>query len=424
MASAPWYPRTTTQAEPRGIHSVSEISSLIESLLDDPRLQDIWIRGEITNYKNHTSGHRYFSLGERNGERNALISCVIWRSDAARLSFELADGMDVLAFGSVGHYAPQGRYQFYIKEILPAGRGEKYLVVEQWKAQLQQEGCFDIARKRPLPQFPARVGIVTSETGAVIHDIRNIIARRYPTELIVSPTAVQGDTAHIEIARAIRRLAGLVEVIIIARGGGSFEDLFPFNHPDVVRAIASSPVPVVSAIGHEVDVTLADHAADVRAPTPSAAAELVVPDRVKILEDLGAMRKILAGRLLAKLDRAASDLADLRERLSPRRMGQRLTLRREDLSVLEARMRRAQDVRIAREKERLAAFRSILEARNPLHLLGRGYCIVERGDRVIRSIGELLPGDRIAIRMAGGRAGARVEDVVHDGEIRRPNEGD
>jgi len=231
--------------------------------------------------------------------------------------------MDVIAFGSVGHYSPMGRYQFYVRDVRPAGRGEKYLLVEQWKALLSEEGCFEASRKRPLPPFPSRVGVVTSETGAVLQDIRNVISRRYPLELVVSPTAVQGDLAHIEIARAIRRLFGLAEVIILARGGGSFEDLFPFNHPDVVRAVVSSPVPVVSAIGHEVDVTLADFAADVRAPTPSAAAELVVPDRMKILEELGETRRVLAGRLLAKLDRAETDLSDLRERLSPRRMGQR-----------------------------------------------------------------------------------------------------
>lgn len=402
---------------PPGIFSVSEVSSLIGSLLDDVRLHDIWIRGEVTNYKNHTSGHRYFSLGEKTGERNALISCVIWRTDAARLACELADGMDVIAFGSVGHYSPGGRYQFYVRDIRPAGRGEKYLLIEQWKAQLSAEGCFDIARKRTLPPFPARVGVVTSETGAVLQDIRNVISRRCPVELVVSPTAVQGDLAHIGISRAIGRLAGLVEVIIIARGGGSFEDLFPFNHPDVVRAVASSPVPVVSAIGHEVDVTLADHAADVRAPTPSAAAELVVPERVKILEELGGIRKLLAGRLLAKLDRASADLADFRERLSARRMGQRLTVRREDLSVLESRMVREMESRIAREKERLAGYSRLLAAGNPVNLLSRGYCIITREKKIVRSIREMSPGDRISIRVADGSAEARVEEVYHDTDV-------
>mgnify|MGYP000845681629 FL=1 len=400
-----------------GILSVSQVSSLIGTLLDDPRLQDIWVRGEITNYKAHTSGHRYFSLGEKTGERNALIPCVIWRTNAARLSLELSDGMDVIAFGSVGHYSPMGRYQFYVRDVRPAGRGEKYLLVEQWKALLSEEGCFEASRKRPLPPFPSRVGVVTSETGAVLQDIRNVISRRYPLELVVSPTAVQGDLAHIEIARAIRRLSGLAEVIVLARGGGSFEDLFPFNHPDVVRAVVSSPVPVVSAIGHEVDVTLADFAADVRAPTPSAAAELVVPDRMKILGELGETRRVLAGRLLAKLDRAETDLSDLRERLSPRRMGQRVTVLREDLSVLGGRMVRGVESRVARERERLSALSHLLEARNPVHLLSRGYCIVSRERKIVRSVGEISPGDRLSIRVADGSARAQVEEVYHDREV-------
>jgi len=399
------------------ILSVSEVSALIGALLDDSRLHDIWIRGEVTNFKVHASGHRYFSLGERRGEKNALISCILWRTDALRLGLDLSDGMDVIAFGSVGHYSPQGRYQFYVREVRPAGRGEKYLLVEQWKAQLASERCFEASRKRALPAFPSRVGVVTSETGAVLQDIRNVISRRYPLELVVSPTAVQGDLAHIEIARAIRRLSGLVEVIIVARGGGSFEDLFPFNHPDVVRAVASSPVPVVSAIGHEVDTTLADHAADVRAPTPSAAAELVVPDRINLLEDLAKTRKLLAGRLLEKLDRAAEDLSDLRERLAPRRMGQRITVRREDLAVLEERMERAAGSRIAHEKERLSSLSRLLEARNPMHLLSRGYCIVAREGRVVRSTREISPGDRLSIRMADGSARASVEEVHHDREV-------
>ena len=260
---------------------VSELSAIVQELLDDPRLQDIRVRGEITNYKHHGRGHRYFSLSEKGGGSTAaVIKCVMWRSDAERLPFTPDEGMEVVVSGSVTVYAPHGAYQLQVKSMEKAGLGEKYLLVEQWKKELSALGLFAAERKRPLPGFPARIGVVTSETGAVIHDIRNVVERRYPAEIIISPTAVQGETAHREIAAAIRRLAGCVDVVIVARGGGSFEDLFPFNHPDVVKAIAACPVPVVSAIGHEVDITLADLAADMRAPTPSAAAELVVPDRV------------------------------------------------------------------------------------------------------------------------------------------------
>ncbi|MCQ8893200.1 MAG: exodeoxyribonuclease VII large subunit [Methanolinea sp.] len=416
----PWYQERESQGQGEmqpGVYTVSEISSLIGSLLDDPRIHDIWVRGEVTNFKLHGSGHCFFSLGERTENTSALISCVMWRTDAARLPAGISDGMDVFVFGSVGHYSPQGRYQLYVRDIRPAGRGEKYLQVEQWKVLLSSEGCFDSARKRPLPSFPVRIGVVTSETGAVLQDIKNIISRRYPLEVVVSPTVVQGEGAHLEIARAITRLYGRADVIIVARGGGSFEDLFPFNHPDVVRAVSASPVPVVSAIGHEVDAPLADFAADVRAPTPSAAAELVVPDRIAIREALGDFRKALCARLLGKLDRAATEIAELRERFSPRRMEQRLNVRREDLNVLETRMLRAMTARIDRGRERVSAMAHILEAKNPCQVLGRGYCILTRQGRVIRSAREVSPGDRLSARLSDGTIDTIVHEVRHDPEV-------
>jgi len=397
--------------------TVSQVSSLIQTLLDDQRLLDIWIRGEITNFKVHGSGHCYFSLGEKSGNNSAVLSCVMWRKEALRVKCDLHDGMEILVFGSIGHYAPQGRYQLYVRDIQPAGRGEKHLMVEEWKRQLTAEGCFDPARKRPLPAFPAKVGVVTSETGAVLQDIRNVISRRFPLELVVSPTAVQGEGAHKEIALALRRVEREVDVIILARGGGSFEDLFPFNHPDVVREISLCPVPVVSAIGHEVDVTLADFAADVRAPTPSAAAELVVPDRVSLFDSLAGARKMMGSRLLTRLERAGEDLFSLRERFSPRRVGQKLTAKKEDVSVLSERMFRAVSSRILLERERLSAAVEILAARNPAHLLQKGYCILQKDGRVIRSACEIDPGDCLTLRLKDGRADTQVERVYHDPEI-------
>ncbi len=397
--------------------SVSEVSSLVQSLLDDSRLQDIWIRGEITNLKIHGSGHWYFSLGERNAHQSAVLSCVMWRKDAQRMTGEIRDGTGVLVFGSIGHYAPQGRYQLYVRDIRAAGRGEKHLMVENWKKQLSLEGCFDPARRRTLPPYPCRVGVVTSETGAVLQDIRNVISRRYPLTLVVSPTAVQGEGAHVEIAGALKRIESEVEVIILARGGGSFEDLFPFNHPDVVRAVSSCPVPVVSAIGHEVDTTLADFAADVRAPTPSAAAELVVPDRIMVLESIAEMRKMMGKRLLARLDRESEALSQLRERLSPRRIGQMVTARREDVAMLQQRMERAVSSRFALERERLSAAADILAARNPVHLLEKGYCILQKDGKVIRSVAEMVPGDHISLRLRDGKAMTQVERICHDREV-------
>jgi len=247
--STPEEPRAATMAP----LLVSELSAIIGELLDDSRLQDIRVRGEVTNYKHHGRGHRYFSLSEKGGGNTAaVIKCVMWRSDADRLVFTPVEGMEVIVSGSVTLYAPHGAYQLQVKKMEKAGLGEKYLLIEQWKKELTTLGLFALDRKRKLPPFPARIGVVTSETGAVIHDIRNVVERRYPVEIVISPTAVQGEDAHREIAAAIRRLDGLVEVVIVARGGGSFEDLFPFNHPDVVKAIAACPVPVVSAIGRRV----------------------------------------------------------------------------------------------------------------------------------------------------------------------------
>jgi exodeoxyribonuclease VII large subunit len=396
---------------------VSELSAIIAGLLDSRELQDILVQGEVTNYKRHSSGHVYFSLGEKKGSEGMMINCVMWRSHAQRLSFEPEDGMHVQAFGSVGHYAPQGKYQFYVQGLRHAGAGEKHLLVERWKRELEELGCFAPERKKTLPAFPCRIGIVTSETGAVLQDIRNIITRRYPTELLISPTAVQGDGAHNGIAEAIRRIDGMVDVIIVARGGGSFEDLFPFNHPDVVQAITACRTPVVSAVGHEVDFTLCDLAADVRAPTPSAAAELVVPDRSALFDEIMKYRGRINGALGNALERARQDLTGVADRLHPRRMERRNAERREYIDDLSERLARAAATRVSQERLRLSEIRTGLEGCSPLHLLARGYCVAEKGGRVVRSVCEMEAGDRLVIRVADGRSDARVEKVYHDTKI-------
>lgn len=397
---------------------VSEVSSIIEKLLDDERLQDIWVKGEVTKYTRSSRGHCYFTLSEGKGANiAAVISCVMWKSDAERLSFIPADGMEVIVSGSVSAYAPQGRYQLKIKEMLAAGIGEKYLLIEQWKKELAAEGCFASERKRLLPAYPSRVGVVTSETGAVIHDIRIVISRRYPVEIIISPTAVQGEDAHREIAQAIRRLADSVDVIIVARGGGSFEDLFPFNHPDVVRAIAACPVPVVSAIGHEVDVTLADLAADMRAATPSAAAELVVPDRKVLHEQLQELRCQMSGALLDRVERARVTITDLRDRLRPQRFFRKVDERKQATADFADRLERAFRTWTERERLLLSEIKTALEGRNPLAVLARGFCVAEKGENVVKSVHTIVEGDRIRIRFYDGRSHVIVERVEHDGNI-------
>ncbi|NYT17671.1 MAG: exodeoxyribonuclease VII large subunit [Methanomicrobiales archaeon] len=416
-----WYQQRVSQE--RREHSieifcVSEISSIISSVLDDGRLQDVWVRGEVTNFKPHASGHRYFSLGERKDQgTSALIQCVMWRSDAQRLGFQLKDGIDVIALGSIGHYPPQGRYQFYVRDLRHAGEGEKHLLVEKWKAMLAAEGIFENERKKTLPRFPERIGVVTSGTGAVLQDIKNVIARRFPLEIVVSPTAVQGDQAHLEIVQALIRIDGLVDVIIIARGGGSFEDLFPFNHPDVARAISCCRTPVVSAIGHETDFTLADFAADVRAPTPSAAAELVVQDRAALREGLSLLHKRLGSTLVSKLDRAAREIAELRTRIAPGRMERRIAERRQDCAIMAERLARASSGRIERERLILAGIEARLAGRDPLALLERGYCILEKEGRAVRNARGISRGDILGVRMQDGRLEVLVRGVTHDKEL-------
>jgi exodeoxyribonuclease VII large subunit len=256
--------------------------------------------------------------------------------------------------------------------------------------------------------------VVTSETGAVIHDIRTVMGRRYPLEIIISPTAVQGEQAHGEIAAAICRLAGMVDVVIIARGGGSFEDLFPFNHPEVVRAIIACPVPVVSAIGHEVDVTLSDLAADLRAATPSAAAELVVPDRLVLAAGLQEQKKRLKAALQERVSWAWDEISDLRDRLRPQRFSRKLEEKKQHTADLSDRLERAFSNRIGQERLLLAEIKTALDSRNPLAVLARGYCVAEKEGSVVKSAGAINQGDRMKIRFYDGSSQVIVEDVDHE----------
>lgn len=391
---------------------VSELSAIIERLLDSPLLRDILVRGEVTNYTHHARGHRYFSLSEKGGGNTAaVIKCVLWRSDAERLSFNLSEGLEVIVTGTVRLYAPHGSYQLQVKEMRKAGMGDKFLLVDQWKKELAAEGCFAAERKRPLPAFPIKVGVVTSETGAVIHDIRTVIGRRYPVEIVISPTVVQGEEAHREISCAIARLAGLVDVVIVARGGGSFEDLFPFNHPDVVRAITACPVPVISAIGHEVDVTLSDLAADVRAATPSAAAELVVPDRGVLLVQLKELKTQMSTALQGQVAWARDEIADMRDRLRPQRFCRKLEERKQNIADLSDRLERAFSNRVDRERLLLAEIKTALDGRNPLAVLARGYCVAEKNGVVVRSAKNINQGDRMKVRFYDGSSQVTVERV-------------
>jgi len=396
---------------------VSEVSGIIVDALDIQALQDFWVQGEVSNFRPHPSGHHYFSLSETVGSRGYLVNCVMWRSAACRLDFEPKNGMAVVVSGSVQVYEPQGKYQIVVREMKKAGEGEKHLLVERWKRELAAEGLFEPARKREIPRYPARVGVVTAASGAAFQDICTVIGRRYPVEIVLSPTAVQGDGAHVEIAAALARLAGMVDVIIVGRGGGSFEDLFPFNHPDVVRAIAASPVPVVSAVGHDVDWVLADLAADRRAPTPSAAAELVVPDRAEMAKEIGSLRDRMGTGLVKRVIHSREVLEELRQRVHPARLERRLNELRQRVADRDEMLRKAVRYRLEAARSVCAQARSALEGRSPHLLLARGYCMVEKGGRPVRSAREILAGDRLRLRMKDGGGQVKVEEVYHDTEV-------
>lgn len=400
-----------------GVRGVLEITAIIRDALDLPVLAGCWVRGEVTNYTRASSGHRYFSLSEARGGKSAVINAVMFRGSARALAFEPGNGMDVIAYGHVGLYEPQGKYQFYVEDMRLAGEGEKHLLVERWKRDLAAEGLFAAARKRGIPPFPRRIAVVTSPSGAVLHDIENVLSRRYPVEILLSPTAVQGETAHVEIAEAIRRADGLADVLIVARGGGSFEDLFPFNRPEVVRAIAACTTPVISAVGHEVDVTLADLAADLRAPTPSAAAELAVPDGADLRAALEQDRRRMQDTVLGRVERCRGDLDDLSLRFRPERLRRRVEEERQRVADLEERMRRGYEGRTAHERLALAGLAARLAASDPLAPVRRGYVLVRRDGEVVRSVEGVAPGDRLDLRFADGTCTVIAERVSHDRDI-------
>ena len=369
----------------RQILSVSELSTIVSGLLTVPSLTDICVRGEIRNAK-RSGGHFYFTLSEH-GDQDAIVDCKLWRSAASRISFSPEDGMAVLAFGSIQCYAPRGSYSLIINDMQADGAGEKHLLLERWKRELSEEGLFSHERKRALPRYPRRIGVVTSPTGAVFHDIMNIIKNRFPLELVRSPTAVQGTDAHIEIVAAIERLQDSVDVIIVGRGGGSFEDLFSFNHPDVIRAIAAAPVPVISAVGHEVDITLADLVADVRASTPSHAAEIAVPDRAAEMLHIQEYKKRFYQVLQIRLESAFESLNHARDRFMPITLMRGVMMRQEKLADQAERMRSAVFMRYDTAKRDLLAARTEMKAYNPAIHFSRQ--IKERRENLTTMLGHL-----------------------------------
>ncbi len=386
------------------VFSVSEITYRIKVLLEsDLTLQDLRLEGEISNWRPYPSGHIYFTLKDE----GASIRCVIWRSTVHDLTYlPSSDGEAVVARGHVSVYENQGQYQFYVEDILPAGTGALYQQFERLKARLAEEGLFERAQ-RPLPEFPRRIGIVTSPAGAALRDILNVLRRRFPlAEVILSPSLVQGADAPPQIVTALRRLARVpgVDVIILARGGGSLEDLWAFNDERVARAVAASPIPIICGVGHETDFTIADFAADVRAPTPSAAAELAVPDKVELEHHLAQQRRRLAAAMFETITSRRNQLAGEERALQRSSPRQRIDQQRQRLDERNYAARRILSQRLRLHREQVNGMGLRLRALNPAATLARGYAIVRREEngRVVVSVKQVTAGDHLSIQVSDG----------------------
>ena len=394
------------------IYSVSQVCRYLrESLEVDELLKDLWIEGEVSNLIVSSAGHHYFTLKDATGQ----LRCVLFRSRVAGQAARPTNGAAVVVHGRMSLYEPQGALQFYVDLVQPEGVGLLHLRFEALRAALEREGLFDPARKRPLPHYPRRLGVVTSPTGAVLHDIIQVIARRHPaTEVVLAPTSVQGEGAAEEICAALATLNAasyVVDVIILARGGGSLEDLWPFNEEMVARAIYASHIPVISGVGHETDVTIADLVADVRAPTPSAAAEIAVPDARECREQVWGLSQRLRSATQAELNQKRSQLDYLENSL--RRASPALAIH-EHRQRIDDMLRHAamylghwQQLR----RERLRGLEQQLSTLSPRAVLERGYslCWDLETQKLVRSVRQVQTGDSLRIEVSDGPFQAVVE---------------
>jgi exodeoxyribonuclease VII large subunit len=389
--------------------SVSELTRELKSLVEEA-FGYVWVSGEISNLARPGSGHLYLTL--KDGE--AQVRAVLWRAVALRLRFEPRDGLEVIVRGRLTVYPPRGDYQLVIEELQPKGIGADELALRQLREKLSRKGYFAAERKRSLPRFPRRVALVTSPSGAAVRDMLEILGRRWPAlEIWIAPVRVQGDGASFEIAAAIERLSRLggADVIIIGRGGGSAEDLWAFNAECVADAIFSCPIPIVSAVGHEIDVTIADLVADRRALTPSEAAELVTPHRDELLEGLADIEGRLRTRLHQRLELARRRLADLAMRTAFRLPLERVRDKERLADDWGGRLHRSARRYCSLSRERLNQTAARLHALSPLSVLGRGYSVTrsELTQAVIRSPDQVRPGDRLVTHVQHGRIKSRVE---------------
>lgn len=391
--------------------SVSQLNVYIQHKLDgDMLLNQVAVRGEISNYKMYPSGHHYFTLKDDGG----ALKCVMFKGNAFRLRFRPENGMKVIAMGKVSVYPRDGTYQLYCTAMVMDGVGDLYAAFEQLKKELEAQGLFDPAHKKPIPQFPRTIGIVTSSAGAAVHDMLRILRKRYPlVKVLLLPVRVQGAEAPGEIAAAIRyaNYHKLCDLLIVGRGGGSMEDLWAFNEKVVAWAIYESVIPVISAVGHEPDVTISDYVADLRAATPSNAAELAVPDQLALMQLLDEKANAMASGLQRQLKMARQHLHVLSGSVSLQSPTGYLQQQKKSLELLKNRLISAQNRNISAKKQRYVADVSKLDAMSPLKVLTRGYAMAQAPDgALIRSVHQVEIGQPITIRFSDGQAAATVSD--------------
>lgn len=393
----------------QNVLSITQLNEYIRGRMDaDPMLTQVAVRGEISNYKCYPSGHHYFTLKDE----SSALKCVMFKGNAIRLRFRPENGMKVIAMGKVSVFPRDGAYQLYCTAMAVDGVGDLYAAFEQLKRKLEAQGLFDPAHKKPLPKYPETIGIVTSSAGAAVHDMLRILRKRYPlTNVRLLPVRVQGAEAPGEIAAAIgyANRYHLADLLIVGRGGGSIEDLWAFNDERVAYAIYRSEIPVISAVGHEPDVTISDFVADLRAATPSNGAELAVPDQDALRQNLDAMSSAMAAALNRQLKAANQHLHVLAQSAALRSPTGYLEQRGKSLELLKNRMLAAQNQELTKKKQRYIAAVSKLDAMSPLKVLGRGYSMAQNGrGEVLRSVHQTELGERITISLSDGKLSATV----------------
>ena len=391
--------------------TVTEVNQYIKQMLEqDQILSQVSVRGELSNYKMHSSGHHYFTLKDD----GAVISAVMFRGDASKLRFRPENGMKVILSGRISLFPKSGQYQIYVRDMQPDGVGALYIAFEQLKQKLYAEGLFDPAKKQQIPRYPGKIALITSPTGAAVRDMIRILRHRYPlAKVLVCPVKVQGDGAAEEIAAMLDYVNanGLADVIITGRGGGSMEDLWAFNEEVVARSIFRSKIPVISAVGHEPDVTISDYVADLRAATPSNAAELAVVDGAELKVRLQNVTARMTQTVLSNIQNKRQQLRSLSEKKIMRSPYEYLSERRMLLAMLQQRLEGSQAGLIQKKKQNFASLAASLDAMSPLKVLGRGYAMALKGEDVVKSASALQIGDKLKLQLRDGVASCCVESV-------------